>query len=322
MMNAIIRSLRFLFRHWLKIVLTFWFAVIFMFVLFPVNDLNDLITMQVSKLTNKNVFLQFDSISLNPFGPKVTLEKVSVDSGDYPTITVNELSASPSFSALMSKRPEGTLSAQGFLKGDVNIQLKAGPKTDAGLQRSKLDVQAKNINLKDVRELASLPVALQGKLNLSSTVLADLTFTEQPDGEVSLTISKFEMPGASVSLADLGRVNLPEIKLGQIELKGKLAGGKFLIESGKVGLPTDELHGDIKGDLGISFLNRGGQIFPVMGGYNIDLNLTATSAFRERAKFFLGFLDGYKTEMPNGAAYKFKISATAAGMPPQFTPLR
>ena len=105
-------------------------------------------------------------------------------------------------------------------------------------------------------------------------------------------------------------------------LKGRLAAGKFVIESGKLGNPTDELHGDIKGDLGLTFQNRGGQIVPLLGGYNIDLNLSATPAFKERAKFFLGFLDGYKTELPNGTVYKFKIQAASAGMSPQFTPLR
>lgn len=322
MMNSIIYAFRFLFKHKWKIALTLWFSLFFFFILFPMNDLNDLITTEISKLTQKNIFLQFNKMSLNPLGPKITLEQVLVESGNIPTISVEELSLSPSFSALISKQPEGTLIAQGFLKGDVYVQIKSGAKSDSGLPRAKLDIQAKNINLKNLRELASLPISIQGKLNLTSSALADLTFTEQPEADLNLTIAKFEMPSASIVLADLGRVNLPELKLGQIELKGKLTGGKFLIESGKLGTPTDELYGDIKGDLSLTFLNRSGQITPIVGGYNIDLTLTATSAFKERAKFFLGFLDGYKTEIPTGTRYKFKVHAVAAGMPPQFTPLR
>lgn len=322
MMNGIIFAFRFLFRNIWKIVLTIWFAFIFFFVLFPMNDLNDLITTQISKLTQKTVFVQFDTLNLNPFGPKVTLGNVFVESGSVPTLTVNELSVSPSLTTLFTQRPEGSISAQGFLKGDIQVQLKSAAKSESGLPRSKIEVQAKNINLKDLRDLANLPVTILGKLNLTSTALADLTLTEQPEMELSLSISKFEMPNSSLVLADLGRVSLPEIKLGQIELKGKLAGGKFVIESGKLGQPSDELHGNIKGDLGITFTNRGGQIIPVLGSYNIDLNLMATSAFKERAKFFLGFLDGYKTDSPTGASYKFKIQATAAGMPPQFTRLQ
>lgn len=322
MMNGIILTFRFIFAHKWKILLTVWFSFIFIFLLFPFNDLNDLISAQVSKLTQNKVFLQFEEMHLNPFGPKVSLEKVFVETGTMPAITSDELSVSPSISSLISKQPEGTVTATGFLDGDVEIHLKSGPKTETGVARSKLDVQAKNISVKELRELIQIPVALKGSLNLSANTLADLTFTEQPEGEINLTIQKFEMPSGSILLADLGRVNLPEIKLANIELKGKLANGRFVIESGKLGSGKDELVGDIKGDLSLSFQNMNGQITPFVGGYNIDLNLKATALFKERAKFFLTFLDGYKTELADGTQYKFKIQAMSAGMPPQFTPLR
>ena len=296
MMNFIIYSFRFIFRHKFKVMVTFGFIFVFLLVLFPINDLNDLITAQISKLTNRKVFIQFDAMSLNPLGPKLTLEKIFVESGNLPTLTVDSLSLKPSLAALVSQQPEGTLSAEGFLKGDLQISISSATKSEAGNARSRIEAHAKNLNLKDIRELANLPVPLLGKINLSSTAIADLTFQEQPEMDLNLTISKFEMPSTSVSLADLGRVNLPLIKMGHIELKGKLAGGKFLIESGKLGTPADELYGDVKGNLGLTFMNAGGQVFPVMGGYNIDLNLKATAGFKERAKFFLGFLDGYKTE--------------------------
>ena len=117
-------------------------------------------------------------------------------------------------------------------------------------------------------------------------------------------------------------MNLPEIKLALIELKGKLANGKFTIESGKIGSNKDEFYGDVKGDLGLTIQKLGGQIVPVIGAYNISLDMKANSAFKERAKFFLSFLDGYKKDLPDGTQYKFKIQATAAGMPPQFTQLQ
>lgn len=322
MMNGIILAFRFIFAHKWKIILTVWFTFIFIFLLFPFNDLNDLISAQISKLTQNKVFVQFEEMHLNPFGPKVSLEKVFVETGAMPPIKSDELSVTPSIGALISKQPEGTVTATGFLNGDVEIHLKSGPKTESGIARSKLEVQAKNISIKEMRELAQVPLALKGSLNVTATALADLTFAEQPEGEINLSIQKFEMPSGSILLADLGRVNLPEIKLANIELKGKLANGRFVIESGKLGSGKDDLVGDIKGDLSLSFQNMNGQITPFVGGYNLDLNLKANTAFKERAKFFLTFLDGYKTDLADGAQYKFKIQAMSAGMPPQFTPLR
>lgn len=322
MMNGIILSFRFLFANKWKIILTVWFSLIFIFILFPFNDLNDLISAQISKLTQNKVFVQFEEMHLNPFGPKISLNKIFVETGSMPAITTDELSVSPSIFSLISKQPEGTVTASGLFKGDLEIHLKSGPKSEQGVARSKLDIQAKNLSIKDMREIAQVPLALRGTLNLNATALADLTLTEQPEAEMNLTIQKFEMPSGSISMADMGRVNVPEIKFTNVELKGKLSNGKFVIETGKLGTNKDELYGDIKGDLTLTFQNQNGQVVPFVGGYNIDLNLKASAAFKERAKFFLTFLDGYKTELPDGTQYKFKIQAAAAGMPPQFTQLR
>lgn len=322
MMNVIILSFRFIFRHKWKIFSTLGLTLVFLFILFPINDLNDLITSQVSKLTKKNVFVQFESMSFNPLVPKLTLEKVFVEGKSIPTITSEILTVSPSLKSLFSKQPEGTVAASGFLKGDMQISLFSAAPTDSGLKRSRIELQAKDLNLKDLRELASLPMPLLGKLSANSSALVDLTFTEQPDADLNMNILRFEMPSSSVIFGDLGRVNLPNLKISMVELKGKLSAGKFIIESGKIGNANDELFGDVKGEINLTFLNTGNQIQPQVGGYDIDLNLKASTAFKEQAKFFLGFLDGYRTDLPDGARYKFKIKSVAAGMPPQFTPLR
>lgn len=319
MMNGIIKFFRFIFAHKWKINLTIWFTVIFIFILFPFNDLNDLISAQISKLTQNRIFVQFEELHLNPFGPKISMDKVFVESGSMPAITSDEISVSPSLSSLITQQPAGTITATGFLKGDVEIHLKSGTKTDSGLVRSKLEIQAKNLSVKEIRDLAQLPLVLRGTLNINANALADLTFTEQPEADLNLSILKFEMPSGSINSPEMGRVNLPEIKFANVELKGKLANGKFIIETGRLGDSKDDLSGDIKGDLMITFQNVNGQITPLIGGYNIDLNLKANNAFITRAKSFLPLLDGYKTETPNGAQYKFKVQAMSMGMPPQFT---
>lgn len=321
-MNYLIIAIRYLWSHKLKITATFWLAVIFAVLLFPLNDLNDLVTAQVSKLTNKNVFVQFENISLNPFGPKLTLDKVFVETKNLPPLTTDSFSVMPSFGMLVSRQPEGSLSAQGFMKGDVQISVRSGPKSEAGVARSKIEVQAKDLNLKDIRDFASLPVPLLGKITLNSTALADLTFTEQPEMDLNVNILRFEMPGAAVPVGDMGPLNLPMIKMSLVELKGKLAAGKFTIESGKLGTANDEFFGDIKGEFGLTFMLQNGNVVPILGAYDLDLTLKATPAFREKAKFFLNFIDGYRTDLATGSQYKFKLKANAVGIAPQITSLR
>lgn len=322
MMNSIVIFFRFLLRHKWKIMLTISLTLVFLVALFPLGDLNDLISSQVSKQTSNRVFLQFDNMSLNPVAPAISLEKVYVETEQLSALTSEEVSVSPSLAALIARKPGGTLTAKGFLKGEVEVSLKPAAAAANGNDRSEISLNAQNINLKDAREVANISLPIKGRLNLTSNAVADLTMSEQPDVDLNLTITAFELPATSVSLQDFGQISLPEIKLSRIDLKGRLSNGKFQIESGKLGGTEDEFYGDIKGDLNLSFQNIQGQVVPILGGYDISLDLKATAGFQEKAKFFLSFLDGYKTQAGNITNYKFKIQASGAGMPPQFTPLR
>lgn len=327
MMNGIVIFFRFLKKNFGKFVLGLVLVVVFLYVLFPFSDLNDLVSAQVSKLTQNRVFLQFDDLHINPLTASVSLDKVYVETPQISNLTITQLSASPSLAALLKGKPGGHLSAQGFMKGNVRISISpaASTKSESGESKAdkyNIDLSAENLNIKDIKELAGLSLPLKGQLSLSTQAVADITFAEQPEGEIALIINKFELPPSSLSLADMGRVNLPEIKLGQIELKGKLSNGKFVIENGKIGTPKDDFYGDVKGDMNVTLQNMGGQIVPIIGAYNISLDLKANASFKERAKFFLSFLDGYKRDLPDGAQYKFRIQAQAMGMPPQFLQLQ
>ncbi|MBC7742366.1 MAG: type II secretion system protein GspN [Bdellovibrionaceae bacterium] len=322
-MDSVVRFFRFLNVQKWKILLTltlvFWFIVL----LFPFNDLNDLVTSQISKLTDKNIFVQFDKLSVNPFLATVTADKVYLETPQFSNITSERLTLTPSITALLASKPGGKMKAEGFLKGEVEVSLAPMSKSETGAERSRIEMSGQNISLKEFREMAGLSFPLKGQLQFSSQANADLTFTEQPEVDINMIIKNFELPPASISLPEFGRMNLPEIKLALIELKGRLAGGKFLIETGKIGTAKDEFYGDVKGDFNLTLQNVGGQVVPVLGAYNISLDLRSNSQFKERAKFYLGFLDGYKTDLPGGGAhYKFRMQAAGSGMTPQFTPLR
>ena len=327
MMNGVVLFFRFIKVNFGKFILGISLIVVFLFLLFPFSDLNDFVTLQVSKMTDSKVFLQFEGMHLNPITASLTLDKVFVETAQISMLSADSISIRPSFPALIQSKPGGTISAEGFLGGEFKISLSPSFSAksegkEANVEKYSFEANAENISLKSVKELLSLNLPIQGKLNLNAQGVADISFTEQPEGEVTLTINKFELPPASLSTQDLGHINLPAIKLEQIELKGKLANGKFTIETGKVGSPKDEFHGDIKGDMDLKIQNFGGQIVPVIGAYSLSLDMKANAAFKERAKFFLSFLDGYKKDLVDGTQYKFKIQATAMGMQPQFTPLQ
>ncbi len=291
-------------------------ALVFVFMLFPFDDLSDLISSQVSKLSNNSVYLQFDKLKMSLFPqPGVQMNHVYIESLRTPALSAQELVITPSISGLIAQKPYGQVSAKGLLKGDVDIQVGKGSKTENGLERHRVEVTAKKVSLHDIRELANLPVLLKGQLNLQTTALADLSFQEQPDVELDLSISKFELPPSNVN-TPMGPLTLPDLKLTTLELKGRLSAGRFIIETGTIGKPGDDLYGSIKGDIALTINNRGGSFAPQVGAYNFEVDLRTKKSFQDRAALFLTFIDGYKTPTSEGGQYKFKLTATNPMMPP------
>ncbi len=321
-MNYIIHFFRFLKNNFGKILLTALFFVVFVFMLFPFGDLSDFVSSKVSTLTGNQIYLQFDKLNINPFSTSIALDNVLLETKQIENLTIKNLTAIPSVLALISKKPGGQIIAEGILSGRAAVKVSphAGDKTEA--PKSNLDLSLEKISLKDLRHTLNLNFPLSGQLNLNAQAVVDPTFIEQPEGEMNASIQKFEITSGTINLPDLGSLNLPEIKFTSIDLKTKFQAGKLVIESGKIGSPGDELVGTVKGDLNLVVQNINGQIFPVINGYNISIDLVAKSNFVERAGFFLSFIDRFQSADPGGTRYKFKLVSTSAGMPPQMSPLQ
>jgi type II secretion system protein N len=299
-----------------KLVLMFLSAIVFIFVLFPFDDLADLVSSQVSKLSNNSVYLQFEKLKMSFFPqPGVQMDQVYIESMTTKALSAQELVITPSIMGLISQKPYGHVAAKGFLKGDVDLNMGKGSKSDNGVERQKVDVTAKKISLHDLREFANLPVLIKGQLDLQGSALADLSFTEQPELDLNITISQFELPPSNVN-TPMGPLTLPELKLSTVELKGRLSAGRFIIETGTIGKAGDELQGTVKGNIGITLINSGGRISQQLGAYTFDIDLKAKKAFQDRAVLFLSFIDQYKTPTADGGQYRFKVTASSPLMPP------
>lgn len=320
-MEKFINGIKFVFSHKGKIFILLLSAVIFAILLFPFNDLSDVISTKVAELSRNQLLLQFDNLRLGFFpSPEVSVDKVAVDVGHFPTVKMDSLTVSPSASVLWTRTPAGSLHAKGLFRGDVEVSIESGTKTESGVNRQKIALRAEKVSLQEIREIARLPVLLKGQVTLNSTAQADFAFQEQPDMDLVLSIDQFELPTSSVQ-TPMGPLTLPEIKLSAVTLKGKLSQGKFNIEEGLIGRDGDELRGVIKGGIGFQIQNQGG-ITPVIGAYNFDIDMTVKKAFQDKASLFLSFLDQHKIPTADGAQYKFRISANNTMSPPNISALR
>ena len=332
MMNLIVLFVRFLKNNIAKIFLVLLLSIAFLFVLFPLGDLNDLASSEVSKATQNRVYMQFDNMSLNPLTMTVGLDNLSIETPSTNTISAEELKISPSITAAITKQIGGTLNASGFLKGEVSIEIAPSANGD-GPKKSKVDIVANNISLNEARQIARLSLPLKGQLNLTSQATIDLnpfialnpednSAYDQPDMDLNLTITKFELPSTTVNTGMIGSLNVPEVKFDKVELKGKLSNGKFRIESGKLGSNKNDLYGDITGELGLNLVKAGGRIIPQFGTYNISVDLKANTSFQQKAGLFLSFLESSKTSSGPTAQYKFRVQGDMMGGAFNMTPIR
>lgn len=321
MMNGIVIFFRFLLGNIKKIILIIFLTIVFLFLLFPLSDLNDYASSQVSKRTQNKVYLQFDQLHLNLFTVTLGLDQVTIDMPQISGLASNKVEVSPSLLALFKKKPGGTFRAEGFFKGDVEVQVSPAPSTGT-TEKFKIDINAQNLSLKEARQILQLNLPLSGQLNLTAQAVADVTLAEQPEVDMNLTIQRFELASTTVSTAMMGSVNVPQIKFDKVELKGKLSNGKFQIESGKLGSPKDDLYGEIKGELGLTLTQIQGQVVPQVGVYNITVDLKANAAFQQRAQLFLSFLDSSRQMVGTTATYKFRVQGDPMGQPFNLTPMR
>lgn len=319
--DAVKKGITLLFEHKWKFVLMLISAVGFAAFLFPFGDLGDLVTSQVSKVTNNRLYLQFDRLHLSLFPEAgIALDEVYLEAQNFPSLKSQKLIFTPSISSLIYQKPAGSVTLKGFLEGTVEASLKPASKSDNGVPRQALTLHAKKLSLSDLRELAELPVMIKGQLDIDSQAIADLSFQEAPDMDLTIKIEKFELPAANVQ-TPMGPLTLPNLKLSSVELKGRLSAGRFQIESGIIGRDADEVKGTIKGGMALTIQNRNGQIIPLWGAYSFDIDLSIRKSFQDRAALFLSFIDQHKTPLADGSRYAFKISANDPQLPPSVTAL-
>lgn len=316
--QAVLGFIKSIFKfHKLKILLVFTSALLFTVLLFPYSDLADFTTAQVSKMTNNQVFISFDDMGIGLLPtPSVDLEKVQVETAQVSNLKLSSLSIAPSIAALLSFKKGVAVSAEGLLKGDLNLVYKEGDlvKGNKKLRNQNIEADFIKVDLAEIEKLYPLPVKLKGKASGEIEAKVDPSFKVQPDGLTEMKIKDFVMPAGSVNSA-MGPIDIPEIKFSEVKLRGKLSGSSFNIEEVLLGKTSDAINGKVRGKMTIKVKRFGAKVAPVFGAYNFDISLNITKA-KASELFFLSFLDQYKQNTNKGSRFLFAVSGSRFGPPP------
>ncbi|MCB0371120.1 MAG: hypothetical protein KDD45_17300, partial [Bdellovibrionales bacterium] len=182
-----------------KIIFVLVVAVIFTVFLFPLNELSDLASQNVSKYTNNQYYLDFDTLKLNLLSDLgVQLGNVYVETPRTAPLTFKQFIAMPSLSAILYAKPQGTIKLKGLFKGDVEIKVskhKEDNPNETKIERNLISVQANRLSLADLKNFLVLPVNMSGSMSLSSQIIANLEMQQTPEiQDLTINIKNFDMP--------------------------------------------------------------------------------------------------------------------------------
>jgi type II secretion system protein N len=322
------------------LLITLLSAIFFFAWFFPFSDLSDFVTSNIALATRNQVYLQFENlkVSLLP-SPNISAANVSVETPVLPALEASNMELAPSWTSLifnlwtikkaaggdqeaaakLGTRLGATISAEGLMGADVELKLRPGSTTEQGNERSKISLSIEKLSLADFQKWSDLPVKMQGTASLDSTVQMTPGMTEQPEGEIDLRISKFNMPASTV-MVPLGEaimpVSLPNLTLANVLLRGRISNGKVTIEEGTFGQSKDPLNGRIKGNLFVKFQTLGAQVVPLWGAYTLTVDLNVTRAIEKEIGFAFLIFDSAKTPTGSGSRYLFQASGNGFGPPP------
>jgi type II secretion system protein N len=305
-----------IFAYKREILLTLLCFVFFLFVLFPVEDLSDLVTEQVAKNTQNQVFLNFKSIGIDLLPLGVTLKSVSVDTPVAPGIKMASLSLAPSLTGLLTFRPGFVARAEGLFGGSLKLAMKGGKKDDAGSRPQNVDLQVEDINLRQLTSFIEAPVEVLGSGSLAWDGEIDPSFRKQPVAEYVLEIKSLKLPAGSAPTM-LGPINYPTIEIRGLRLKGRLVNGELIIEDSSIGQAGDSLSGRIKGKMQMALNPQGGQVRPQFGAYDLKLDLTLNKEIEAQLGIFLSLLDKFKTPTGTGSRYAVQLIGSNFYAPPR-----
>jgi len=315
----------------LKMFLTFFLSVIFFVLLFPFNDLGDLVTSKISDATSGNVYLVFDKMALSFLPLGIQVSQVTVETPTAPSLKMDSLAASPWIPGLLAFKLGADIHATGLFRSDVDIGFKQTGKTTDGVAQS-IDLNVAGLSLPAVSEYLHngnlLNLMLTGSLDLNTSLTVDSSYKTQPDGTITATGKNFGLPSQSF-MTTIGPLQTPQLKLGTVSLRAKMGSSRLEIEDFAFGGAGQDITGKIKGELGIVVQSdgRGGAV-PILKDYDLRVDMTASKSFMDpntnpTSVVIGGFLGQYQNETPQGSHFAFRMkSPKIPGTPPELSALK
>jgi len=296
-------------------------VTIFIAFLFPLEDLRDLVTIKVYEQSGQKIFVLFNSVNIGLIPPHISFGELKVSTPHFgSSLSAQKVTLIPFSDLFLKQTLAGEVQIEGLWSGITKASIKPGRLLENNVRSQKVIVSTENLNLNTLSETLKLPIKIIGIAMVSASGEIDPSLVIQPDFDFELNVKSFELPPSLIETM-MGPLHLPQMKLGDTKIKGRWAGGKVQIESLQFGQSNNDVSGNGKGYLMLNIQNRGGQIVPEIGGYQMDLDFSIKKSLESQLGLFLSLIDAYKRQTPEGSRFRFRLTGNNFYAPPNFGPL-
>jgi hypothetical protein len=269
--------------------------------------------------TNNQVLFQADKLDVG-FFPTLFVdgENVSVDLTTLPTIEAKKISVSPSLFSLISLSTgspptsiNANVSAEGLFGGNVAISHKPDGTSDDGAKKNRLLVKADAIQLGELEKLFDSPVSFEGRADLSTDIDFFPGFDGQPEGKIDIASKGVKIPAGTIP-TQFGPIPIPGVSWSQLVMKARMSASNLILDDISFGNARDPMSGRVKGNMNLR-VDRAG---PILGAYDIKVELLVTAAAEKELDTLLIMLKDFRQPSGVGGKYVFRVTANSASAQP------
>ncbi len=302
--------------------------------IFPYDDLGDLVSSLVSKGSGNQVYLKFSNLGIDLFpSPGLSLKDVEMDTPVATGIKAGELSISPSIPSLLMFKAGGTARLTDFLNGNFILGFQGRNSVTATDGSGHYEISAESLDVAQVTKVMDIDFPLRGRISLEAEGDVDATFAEPARAEFDLTAEKLQMLPMMFNIPQFGPMNLPGVLFSQVGIKGRFlpqdressrnqVNQDLILEEVVLGADRDPIQGRVRGKLEVRMMTGGGGVRPILDTYDLRIQITAKPAAQKDFGLYLSFLDKHKKETAAGSVYTFRVAGRAMGSPPELTTLQ
>ncbi|RME18133.1 MAG: type II secretion system protein GspN [Bdellovibrio sp.] len=302
--------------HKLKIFSFFVFFMFFFVILFPYNDLIDVVSTQVSQRTQNKVYIDFEDLHLKLFPlPGVNLSHITLNALDYPPLSIASLSVYPSLGSLLTFKKGAKAEIEKLLGGYWKVEWQES-KGRQKQQIHEVKTEFKKVALRALLQFFNLPVSGSGTLQAKVSGHIDPTFIQPPKMDILLQGQKVKTHPLFLDNPMMGGISLPGLQWSYILLKGRLVDSQLIIEKAELGVPKDPIFLRFKGRFNLEIKKQGSHLWTQWGSYEGKVDLQITPSMEKEMVFrTLKTLYGStRQQTSKGIRYLFKINGNGFAM--------